>query len=117
MSTFPSIVTGVVTQLPWGVMQTASVSRVSMDHGFVYAYYYVATPLLSWELNFSVLTASELSTLWTFWEAMKGAWDTFSFTDPDTSTAYTCRFEGDDFAVSYLGAGQYSLKLVITEVR
>ncbi len=117
MSTFPSIVTGVVTQIPWAVMQTASVSRVAMDPGFVYAYYYDANPVASWELNFSVLTASELSTLRAFWESMKGAWDTFSFTDPDTSTAYTCRFEGNDFTVSYLGAGQYALKLVIIEVR
>lgn len=117
MSTFPSIITGVVTQLPWGVMQSANVARVEMESGLAYAYYHDATPLLSWELNFSVLAASELSTLRTFWESMKGAWDTFSFTDPDTSTVYTCRFEGNEFAVSYLGVGQYALKLVITEVR
>lgn len=118
MSTFPGILSGaVVSQLPFGLELRASVARVKMESGKVYAYYWEANPPASWELNFSVLTTSELAALRAHWEGRGGAWDSFSFTDPDTGTVYTCNYEGDDFAVSYLGVGQYALKLTITEVR
>ncbi len=38
----------------------------------------------------------ELATLSNFFEAQKGQYDTFQFTDPYTGTVQTCRFESDE---------------------
>ena len=117
MSTFPQIVTGVTTQLPYVSARRCNVCKVTQDSGQQYAYYWDANTLGRWELNFSVLSSAELSTLRTFWEA-RGAWDSFSFTDPDTGTTYTtCRFDGDTFEVGYTDVNTYSLKLVIVAFR
>ncbi len=117
MSTFPQIVTGITTQLPFAQTDSYSVQRIRQEAGQVYAYYYDSAPLKSWELTFGSITPSELATLRTFWEGRKGGWDTFSFTDPDTSTTYTCRFDGEEFSVVHLGPNQVSLKLRIVEAR
>jgi hypothetical protein len=117
MSTFPSIQPSIITQLPFGSTRRFRVASKVMEPGQHYAYYYDANPVASWLLTFETITTAELATLRTFWEG-RGAWDSFSFTDPDTGTTYTnCRFDGSTFEVGYLAPGQYSLKLAIQEFR
>jgi hypothetical protein len=114
LSTFPQIMTGVTTQLPWTTISKFIVSRVEMDAGPRYGYYYSANAQNAWELSFSVLTDGELTTLRNFWNSMRGGWDTFSFTDPDTGTTHAnCRFDGDTFDLTRNGPNEYSLRLVI----
>lgn len=114
MSTFPSTVGH---QLPFAAKLRATTGKVQMPAGHEYAYYHDANALHSWDLEWPVLTAAEVATLRTFFDSMGGGWDAFTFTDPDTSTAYTkCRFDGD-FELTYNADDTYSLKLSIAEFR
>lgn len=50
------------------------------------------------QANYSPNTASdEMATLIAFIDSVKGAWDTFYFTDPYDSSTKTVRFEMDEF--------------------
>ena len=114
MSTFPATVGH---QLPFTAKLRAVTAKERMEAGPEYVYYHDANPLHSWELQYAVLTADEVSTLRTFFDDMGGGWDLFTFTDPDTSTAYTkCRFDGD-FELTYNADDTYSLKLTVVEFR
>jgi hypothetical protein len=117
MAAFPNIRTGIVTQLPFVGEQVFANSTVDMESGLRYSYYYDASPLRRWELNFPVLTTDELSTLRTFWESMGGAYGAFDFTDPDTGVTYTkCRFAAETLQYQRSGPTA-SLKLTIEEFR
>jgi len=117
MSTFPSIKPNIVTQLPFGSTRKFRVVTVRLDPGQRYSRYYDQNPVASWSLTFENITSGELDTLRTFWEGV-GAWDSFSFTDPDTGVTYAkCCFDGPTFQVGYLAPGQYSLKLIVQEFR
>lgn len=111
MSTFPTI----THQLPYTSKLSAVTCKAAGAGGVPYVYYHDANALRTWELQFGVLTAAEVTTLRTFFNTMGGAWDVFTFTDPDSLTDYTtCRFDGD-FELTYNADDTYSLKLTIQE--
>jgi hypothetical protein len=117
MADFPEIRTGVVTQLPFVGEQNFANSVADMPSGLRYSYYYDASPRRRWELTFPALTTTELATLLAFYESVGGAWDAFTFTDPDVGTAYTkCRFSGDSFSYEQNGP-TCSAKMIIEEFR
>ena len=113
MSTFP---TTPGLQLPYATKLQAVTCKVAGAAGQEYVYYHDALPLRRWELSYPVLTSAELSTMRTFFDGVGGGWDQFTFTDPDSSTEYTCRFDGD-FEVTYNADDTYSLKLTVQEFR
>jgi hypothetical protein len=113
MSTFPATVGH---QLPFTAKLQAITAKMRGAAGQEYVYYHDANPLHSWELQYAVLTAAEVTTLRTFFDTMGGAWDSFTFTDPDTAVDHDCRFDGD-FDVTYNADDTYSLKLNIQEFR
>lgn len=114
MSAFP---TTVGHQLPFAAKLRAITAKVQLPAGQEYVYYHDANPLRSWDLQYAVLTAAEVSTLRTFFDGVGGGWDSFSFTDPDTSLVYSkCRFDGD-FEPTYSADDTYSLKLTVQEFR
>jgi hypothetical protein len=115
MSTFP---TTVGHQLPFAAKLQAVTAKVRGAAGQEYAYYHDANPLHSWELQYAVLTAAEVTTLRTFFDTMGGGWDSFTFTDPDTAVAYTkCRFSDEGFDLTYSADDTYILKLTVQEFR
>lgn len=113
VSTFPTV----GLQLPYTAKLASVTCKVEGAAGQEYVWYHDANPVRRWELSWPVLTSAELTTLRDFFDDMGGGWDSFSFTDPDSSTTYTkCRFDGD-FELTYNADGTYSLKLSIQEFR
>ena len=113
MSTFPTI----GHQLPYTASLQAVTCKVEGAAGHEYVNYHDASPVRSWELRWAVLTAAEVDTLREFFDDMGGGWDSFSFTDPDSSTTYTkCRFDGN-FELTYNADETFSLVLKIQEFR
>lgn len=114
MSTFP---TTVGHQLPFTAKLAAITAKVRGAAGQEYVYYHDANPLRSWDLQYAVLTAAEVSTLRTFFDGLGGGWDSFTFADPDTAVAYSkCRFDGD-FELTHNDDDTYALKLTVQEFR
>lgn len=113
MSTFPTI----GHQLPYTARLRAVTCKVEGAAGHEYVNYHDASPVRSWELRWAVLTAAEVTTLREFFDDMGGGWDSFSFTDPDSSTTYTkCRFDGN-FELTYNADETFALVLKIQEFR
>ncbi len=113
MSAFPAV----AHQLPYAARLKAVTCKVEGAAGQEYVYYHDASLVRSWELRWAILTESEVNTLRTFFDGMGGAWDSFTFTDPDSLTDYTnCRFDGD-FDLTYNHDETFSLVLRIQEFR
>ncbi len=53
---------------------------------------------------------SEMATLVNFYEAQKGQYDIFQFTDPYNGTVQTCRFEADAMEFARDGYGIWTVK-------
>ena len=114
VSTFP---TSPGLQLPFVVKAKASTVKVAGVAGQEYAYYYDSGVLYRWELSYPVLTSAEVDTLRSFFDGVGGGWDSFTFTDPDTSVAHTkCRFDGD-FELTLNSDETFSLRFNIQEFR
>lgn len=113
---FPSIRSGVITQLPFTASERFKTLKVDMDSGQRYTYAARATPRRAWTLEFSALTASELATLMNFFFSMNGSLSTFSFTDPNSGTTYTTvRFADDTFVARYLSANVRAARVELEE--
>lgn len=113
---FPSIRTGVVTQLPFSTSERFKTFKVDMDSGQRYTYAARANPRRAWTLEFPALTNSELLTLMNFFLSMNGPLSTFSFTDPTTGSTYTTvRFADDTFTARYLSANVRAARVELEE--
>ena len=116
MPSFPTLAQGNTVQYPWTRRREYNNCHVSTDHGWRYSRNALATPLMSWSLEYPALSDADVSTLKAFWQARGGAYEAFTFTDPETSTAYTkCRFAGDEFVLRRIGPNHNSLTLAIQE--
>jgi len=114
MSTFPAL----GLQLPYTAKLAAVTAKVIGAAGQQYVYYHDANPVRAWDLSWAVLTAAEVSTLRTFFNSMGGAWDVFTFTDPDSAVEYPkCRFADEEFALTHNADDTFALKLTVQEFR
>lgn len=93
--------------------------NLSVENGVGYPFSYNerATPLMYWEIQEVPLSDADLVTLRAFWDSVGGAYDDFTFTDPDTSTAYSkCRFVGNDLTVRHLGYNENVVSFAFKEL-
>lgn len=115
MPAFPAFSAGESVHLPyrqeWDVLNASN----KMPHGYQYAYNLRAAAVKRWEINFS-LSDVDLATLKAFWDTVKGAYDEFTFTDPDTAvTTAKCRFEQDALDTKYVGPNENLVMVQIQE--
>lgn len=116
MATFPTLANGETVHLPWSLVVDFKNTSSDMAHGWRFSYNLRSTALHRWELTFDGLSDADLDTLRTFWLARGGAYEEFSFTDPQTSDTYSkCRFVGDEFAHTAVGPNENRLRLMIQE--
>lgn len=96
MASFPSFVSGsYVAQFPFVRSLEFVNSTAITPAGVAASWYFRSTPLLSWELKYSVSDA-ELDTLKAFFLDRWGRYKTFSFTDPRNGITYPrVRFDQD----------------------
>lgn len=115
MPSFPTLAGGETVHQPF--TQTADFQNVTnrQPHGWQYSYNLRSTPLRRWTISYS-LSDADLDTLLAFWNARKGAYEEFSFTDPDTTVTYSkCRFAGDGFRVEDAGPNEHLVTIEIHE--
>lgn len=113
---FPTLNNGIVTQRPFTASRAFRTIRNQMESGLQYARAERNNPLLSWGVEFSAITSTELGTLMDFFASMLGSYRTFSFTDPQSGTAYAnCRFAQDVFESRYVTKGQCATSLLIQQ--
>lgn len=64
---------------------------------------------VTFSLMYNAITDAEFTTLWDFYVARKGSNESFTFTDPLTSTNYTMRFSDDN-----MSADEFAYKVLKT---
>ena len=115
MPSFPTFSAGESVHLPYQQGHEFVNVMNRMPHGYQYGFNTVATALKRWEIEFS-LSDTDLITLKAFWEARKGAYEEFDFTDPDTlATTTKCRFDQDSLDIRYTGPNENLVRVEIQE--
>lgn len=117
MASFPTFGHGESVHLPFtpGVDFWNVVNR--MPHGWQYSYNLLASGVKRWEFELC-LSDAELATIKTFWDARKGSYEEFQFTDPDSGVTTTkCRFDQDSLEIRHAGPNENYVPIVIQEYR
>jgi phage-related protein len=74
-------------------------------------------PSRMWKLGFKNRTKTEIDTVKTFFATKLGAYNTFTWTNPNDSTQYTVRFGDDEFSYDMVSYQVYSYELTFIEVK
>jgi hypothetical protein len=115
MAAFPTLNNGIVTQIPYTTVTRFTTTRNDLECGKRIAYAEKAASVRRWQITYGAITDTELATLQAFWASVKGGWDTFDYTDPNTGNLLTARFGQDDFTWQDIGKNQHSLTLTLDE--
>ena len=77
-----------------------------------------SAPLMEWAFDNVIMSDADLVTIKTFFfTTCAGAYEDFSFTDPDTGTNYPkCRFIGDELAPRMVGPNENILTVAWREL-
>ena len=67
------------------------------------------------QIKFNVNTKTEILAIRDYFVARDGSYDTFTFTEPLSSTAYTVRFVEDSFELTRDNYGSYSASIELIE--
>lgn len=76
-----------------------------------------ANPLRTFKLVYKNRPESEVDTLKTFHTSKKGAYTSFTFTNPNDSTDYTVRFANDNLEFKRVAYDVYDFNVTLKEVR
>lgn len=122
--TFPTLASGVITQLPYGRSRVGFVTGNDQDSGQRYAYTWYAGGLTgfptrdldAWEVGGPSLSDADADTLEAYFAQMNGRYGTFTFVDPDSASSFAkSRFGQDGFERVYVGPNQNSVSLRVEE--
>lgn len=117
MPAFPTFTAGESVHVPF-TQKTEFWNVVNRQpHGYQYSYNLLPDGLKRWEIEFSFSDA-DLATMRTFWDARKGCYEEFTFTDPDTGvTTNKCRFDMESLDVRTVGPNEHLVSVVIQEYK
>jgi len=76
-----------------------------------------ANPVRKFTLTFTNRSKTEYETARNFFIARKGAYEVFTWTNPNDSTSYNVRFDGDSFGFTNKSFGLYDFEMKLIEVR
>lgn len=108
MNTFPSIIPSSITE-----SFVKAQTRTPFEDGSVQSRVKHTRGRSKWELNFTSLEVSEVTTIKTFFYANQG--DLFYWTHPMTSVQYEARFSNDEIQVDYQSPTDCSTTIQIEE--
>lgn len=115
-ASFPSLTGAITTQRPWGYDRRFLNSTVDMVTGKRHSFYHRSTPLMAWQVGGEGLPDADVTTLLEFFIGVEGRRRSFSFTDPETDTAYpSSRLDSEEFVVRNIGPNENSLYLNVVE--
>ena len=67
-------------------------------------------------LQYNAVSLATAEAIRAFFEARKGAYESFTFVNPTNSVSYTVRFKDDTFSYSDIGGGLCKLSVDLIEV-
>lgn len=73
--------------------------------------------LKSWKLIYKNQSATDKGTILTLFEAKKGSFTSFTWTNPEDSTDYTVRFKEDSLVISFNSARLYDIEFELIQVK
>lgn len=73
--------------------------------------------LKSWKLIYKNQSATDKGTILTLFDAKKGAFTAFTWTNPEDSTDYTVRFKEDSLVISFNSARLYDIEFELLQVK
>ena len=115
-ATYPEIAGGIITQLPYTAGRRYSTLRTDMQSGLRYTWSERDYPQLFWSCQYPVITSAEGDTLQYFFTSMKGCYRSFTFTDPNTAAAFTCRLAMQTFDRQFLSYDQNAVSMLVEQV-
>jgi hypothetical protein len=116
MLIFPLLDSGAVAQYPLPLTFQGSAQVISFIDGADQRFIRQAKALRAWEIQLSVLTDSEIQQVESFFLALDGQYQTFSFPDPySSSTVSNCRLGGPDLVNTYSGVDINSTSIWVVE--
>lgn len=118
MSSFPTLKTGAVMQLPSSRSLQFSTDVVQFVDGSEQRFAAFAQPAHRWAVNYAQLDETELQNVRNFVRELDGSVQPFSFTDPWDSTVYlSCSLVTDVFTDAAIGLLSSNSHLLIQERR
>ncbi len=117
MSVFPTFASGESVHVPFtqGTEFWNVVNR--MAHGWQYSYNVLPDGLKRWEIELSFSDA-DWATLLAAWNTSGGAYEEFTFTDPDTAvTTNKCRFDQETLEPRFVGPNEILVSVAIQEYK
>ena len=116
MPTFPLLQTGAVTQYPAAFSSSQQVAIVRFLDSSDQRWRSQGRALRSWQIDLSLLSESELSSLGNFFESQMGEYATFVFTDPLSGVVVpNCRVGDGSLTLQYDGPNSGTASLWIVE--
>jgi hypothetical protein len=124
-SAYPNLAIGLKAQRPYTRVQRYAVLRNDNVFGPRYSWAWVGgglsgfpgNALHGWQLDYPVLSDTDLATLESFFLSHFGRFQAFSFTDPDDGNTYSdVRFDSDSLEIHHeqIGVSSLSVKLLGT---
>jgi hypothetical protein len=116
MLTFPLLNSGAVAQYPLPLTLQGSAQVISFIDGVDQRFIRQAKLLRAWEIQLSVLNDSEIQQVESFFLALDGQYETFSFPDPYSNSAVlNCRLGAPDLVSTYSGVDINSTSVWVVE--
>lgn len=113
---YPTLQGGMVVQVPFGTAPSFKTLKNNLDSGKQISYYAWSSPLNKWSVIYSAITNTELASIVGAYLGAGGSVNSFTFTDPNTSTAHpNCYFGADGLEITRITSGASGCKLTIEE--
>ena len=117
MAAYPTLSSGVAVCIPWNMRREYANISVDMEYGWRYAFNERGTPLDTIIIQYFGLSDADRQTLEDFWDARGGAYEDFTFTNPDTNVTYSkARFDGEQLEFNYDGPNENSVRVTIKQI-
>jgi hypothetical protein len=116
MDSFPLLSSGAVSQYPTQMSLGQSIGIIRFLDGSDQRFLNGARSLRRWRIDLSLLSETEVASLELFFDAQKGMFSPFVFTDTSSNTQIpNCRFATSDINTDYWGPNANSTCLWIME--
>jgi hypothetical protein len=117
MPAFPTFAAGNSVWRPFTVRRTYKNAAADNAVGHRYAYNERAMPLMEWACEGAVVSDEDLAELNAFWASVHGAFEDFSFVDPDTGVTHAkCRFVGNELVVQHRGPNEHAVSFTVRQL-
>jgi hypothetical protein len=117
MPAFPTFADGNSVWRPFTVRRVYKNAAVDNAVGYRYACSELATPLMEWACEGAVVSDADLAAMSAFWASVHGAYEDFSFVDPDTAATYPkCRFVGNELVVQHRGPNEHAVSFTVKQL-